>query len=275
MAARLLCIIAGQRSGTTAVKNALEESGKFRNFSEIFHTEDNRDPHSFLDYARAGDLKIEDITTSEKVAALSRRYIDYLAANAEGRIPLIDVKHNQWGVLRAFWGYFHATPPFLTALKAKGAGFLFISRRNLTDQILSEEIAHAAGKWHNLTADDRPDSFAVDIAKIEWRARRILHAEHLLYDAVADDPNVIFAEYEELFFSGGICPRVTTRLEAMFGLPLGKASTQAIVKNEADKRAIVSNYAQADAAVQRLVHRMGRPALGGAPALKPFLSAPR
>ena len=61
-----LCIVAGQRAGTTALQGALGSTGKFFNFSEIFHTEPPNMRGTFLEFCQARDIRVADMATEAK-----------------------------------------------------------------------------------------------------------------------------------------------------------------------------------------------------------------
>jgi hypothetical protein len=240
----------------------LEESGAFANFSEVFHTAPYRNARSFVNFAAERCVQVADMATSEQAAAVADAYLAWLADAAGARIPLIDVKHDQWNALRPFWGYPSDAPFFLDHLKRRGATFLAITRRDLAGQVMSEAIARACEKWHELTPAEAPPPFAMNVDAARDRARRILEAEALLAESLGEYPNVIFAPYETLFYGDAVAPWLANALEAAFETPLPAPPKVRLKKNAVEKAAVVANAHEVTEAVEALVEAYGRPLAG-------------
>jgi LPS sulfotransferase NodH len=254
---KLLCIVAGQRSGTTALRSALAATGRFQNFGELFHTEELAEG-SYLKFAQQRDLKVVDIATDAKARGIARDYVDYLFELAGPRLPMVDVKHNSWYALRPFWGYVHQIPFFMDVLIERGGHFLFIRRRDLVAQLLSEQIARAASKWHGLKAGDVKGPIEVDLAATRNQGRLILQAENLIWSTLKPRNCVVAIEYEELFVNGAVNPRLMGHLGRAFGVRLPQEIIPSISKNEGSLPELVRNYGEVKAEVDELVVRYGR-----------------
>lgn len=253
----VLCLIAGQRAGTTALRSALGATGKFFNHGEIFHTEDFK-PGAFLPFARERALQLADLATHELAEQVTSEYLAHLSSVAAAKTPLIDVKLNSWHVIRPFWAYIHQRPFFLDALIRRGTAFVFIRREDLVEQILSEQVARHASKWHNLAEGDLPSPISVDVSTVANQARLILSAENLLIGFLKGLDTVIGMSYEDLFVDGSVNPYLLGRLGETFGCDIPENVTPKIAKNEGDKRKMVANYSLAAEAIGAVVSKLGR-----------------
>ena len=255
----MLCVIAGQRSGTTAFDSALGATGKFFNFGEIFHTqEDGGRPAAFLSFIRDKGVSLEDLATYRTTEILVEEFLAHLASSANGRIPLIDVKLNSWNVIHPFWAYPLEKPFFLQSLQTRGAAFVFVIRRDLVGQVLSEEIARAVNKWHELQSDDVPAPITVDVRKVRRRAENILQSERFLFDHLTGYRSLITATYETLFEDGCVSARLTEQVARTLRTPpLGRVKV-GLQKNKGRKENLVSNFAEIQDAIDGLVAKCGR-----------------
>ena len=255
---RYLCIVAGQRAGTTALQSALASTKKFCNFKEVFHTETPESPGSFLQYARDKDLKVADMATYEQAIAVANQYLTHLRELAGTSLPLLDVKLNSWHIIKPFWSYVHERPLFMNALIKEGAIFLFIRRRDLLEQIVSEQIARSTGKWHGLENSDVAGQISVNCANISAQARLIVQAETFLLGCLAPSNRLLAIDYEDLYPQGEVNPNLLRALEARFHIELPETLSPPIKKNVPDKRRVVANYDDAANAVNDILKRFPR-----------------
>ena len=259
MGQKILCIVAGQRAGTTAFASILGSTGKFQNFGEIFHTHEIERPGRYFEFCRARKILIGDIRTTEQVCALCDSYLDHLRGLAGTKHVLIDVKFNSWNVLSPPWRYQSEEPFFLSYLKSKGAYFTLIRRRNVADQILSESIARAADSWHNLTEEKLPPGpVQLEIADVAKRAGLICLSENLFSDFLKSSDRCFQVDYEDLFVDDVLSQQAKNRLQELFGEKFVFGPTSPIRRNVVDKSAIVENYDEVIAAIADAVSRFRR-----------------
>ncbi|MFL7793298.1 MAG: hypothetical protein AB8I69_14245, partial [Anaerolineae bacterium] len=229
----ILCLIAGQRAGTTALRSALGATGAFFNHGEIFHTEDCK-PGAFLPFARERAIQVSDLATYERAQDVTEDYLAHLASVAGGKIPLIDVKLNSWHVLRPFWAYIHQQPFFLQALIRRRAAFVFLRREDLVEQVLSEQVARHASKWHNLTEGDLPNRITVDVLAVANQARLIVEGENFLIQFLRALDTFVAMSYEDLIVDGCVNSRLLGRLGDMYERDIPATVTPKIQKNQGD-----------------------------------------
>src|ERR1700722_2972585 len=154
MTQQIVCIVARQRSGTTALQANLAATGRLHNFGEIFQTEGVDKPGSFFGYCRSRQILFTDMFAPRFLPTLCAAYISHLRELAQGKHVLIDVKFNSWGVIRPAWRSLHEEPYFLQFLKKQDTLFVFIRREDLAEQIISTHIAKAHDQWQNLATDN-------------------------------------------------------------------------------------------------------------------------
>jgi LPS sulfotransferase NodH len=253
---RILCIVAGQRSGTTALQSALAGAGEFKNFREIFHTTD-LSSGSFLPYIEERQVSLSSLSINDNAQNLAHQYIDFLLDTSFPKAPLIDVKLNSWSILNPFWHYPHQVPLFMKALMEHGAYFLAIRRQNLADQIVSELIARHANKWHELTEGDVASAFSVNIDVVRNQARLIIESENFLFNILKSRGCVSHAYYENLFVGNNVNPEILGVINQEFEMHLENASPS-IKKSLIDKSAVVVNMEEARSAVDHVLKRISR-----------------
>jgi LPS sulfotransferase NodH len=253
-----LCIIAGQRAGTTALQSALGSTNKFFNFKEIFHTEAPIGPGVFLEYAAQRNLLVTDMATEEQARKVAIGYLAHLRSIANEQIPLMDVKLNSWHVIRPFWSYVHQVPFFMRVLLEEGAVFLFIRRRDVVGQVVSEQIARSAGKWHGLEEADIGAQIPVNWNQVANQARLILQGETFFSSCLNASGRLIAVDYEDLYPDGFVNPRLLQALRDRLDIELPMTLKPPIKKNAPNKARVVSNYEEASRAVNDLLKKFPR-----------------
>jgi len=253
-----LCIVAGQRAGTTALQGALGSTNRFYNFREIFHTETPIRAGTFLDFAGQRDLHVADMATEEQARKVALDYLAYLLGMAEQRVPLLDVKLNSWHVIKPFWSYVHQMPFFMRVLLDEGAVFLFIRRRDIVGQVVSEQIARSAGKWHGLEEDDIGAQITINWKHVANQARLIIQAETFFSNCLNASGRLIAVDYEDLYPGGFVNPRLLRALQEKLDVELPASLQPSIKKNIPDKKRVVSNYEEASKAINDVLKRFPR-----------------
>ena len=254
---RFLVITAGQRTGTTALGSTLGGTGAFRYFGEIFHDAPDREL-SFVDWMRTKQKLWVDMFSREGAENTAEEYFEYLSDAAGDALPLVDIKLNSWMTFHPGWTYPDQVPFLLDFLYRHGAVFLFLRRKNLTSQILSEFVARHLGKWHDVTDKDTSNvRFTVPVDEIEERATNIIAAEKLVATSLAGARSVLSLCYEDLYQGGKISSDVTTFLNREFGLSLADLQPH-MSKNAGDPSALVANYDAVVAAVREIERKTNR-----------------
>ena len=253
-----LCIVAGQRAGTTALQDALGSTGKFLNFSEIFHTEPPNMRGTFLEFCANRDIRVADMATETQTQKIALEYLTHLRNLANPKVPLLDIKLNSWHVIKPFWSYVHQTPFFMNVLMKNDSLFLFIRRRNIVDQILSEHIARSAEKWHGLEDGDIDGQLQINPALVAGQARLILQSELFLSGCLRSSNRLVAIDYEDLYQGGLVNPRLLRALQSKLGVDLPSELKPSIQRNAPDKRQIVANYDEVSQAITAVLKRFPR-----------------
>lgn len=258
MEQRIICIVAGQRAGTTALQQAIRFSRAAANYGEIFQIRPdgaNEARRSFHAFAQSNGIALADTLRAEGADTVARKYIAWLKAGAEPRHVLIDVKLNSWFALNPVWQYPHEEPFFLTRLKRERAVFVVLWRQSLADQILSLFISRELGIWHNLTAERVGNrKLTAPIAKLERLASLVCRSEADMREHLQDYADKIVISYEELYRDGALGDAFKASFHALTGIALS-ATPLRIRPNDVDKRGIVTNYDEAAAAIDSVAAR--------------------
>jgi Stf0 sulphotransferase len=252
---RIACVLGNPRSGTTALRSALHNTGLFVDYGEIFHTVRSLTRKPFLDFLEAWPRPISGMIFPEEGAALSKAYLDDLQATDADSVPLIDIKHNSWGFLRPAWRYPHEEPLFLSILKARNANLIFLRRRSLTDQIISYYLATQTAKWHSSASrTDIPrniEDIPIDLQFAKFQALLFCRAECLMMSFISSYQNKIVLEYDDLFTENVVSPGA---LRAISGLVSFKVPTAqpSLERNKIEKRRVIVNYEDVHAVVEAI-----------------------
>lgn len=251
MQQEIFCIVAGQRSGTTALRSLLSGTGRFADLGEIFDTSTMAQPELFFGYCRRQKIGIADILSGPDAERLCKDYVGMLRGLSVGKHLLIDVKFNSWGEMRMPWTFLHQEPFFLSQLKWRGAKFVFVWRKDIVAQVLSDRVSEKLGKWHNITPADAVAPFALDVDRIRRRAELLCQSERYFFRNMRNTKNVAVLCYETLFDEKGfLAPAARTKLASLAGEPLVFAEEPLYRRNDIDKRALVTNYDEIAAAIR-------------------------
>jgi LPS sulfotransferase NodH len=258
MKQQIVCVVARQRSGTTALRANLTATGRLHNFGEIFHTDNLDKPGSFLGYCANHRILLSDACAPRALAELCAAYLAHLREIAQDKHVLIDVKFNSWGVVRPAWRYLHEEPYFLHFLKKQDALFLFIRREDIAAQIVSSHIAKAHDQWQNLEAGDAVAMADVNVKKAKREARLIRQSETFLWSGLKNYGRRILFTYEQLFVDGNLANAAKEEITMALGEALDFPLESPIRKGEIDKATGVKNYAEASRAIAQAAEKVAR-----------------
>jgi hypothetical protein len=228
-------------------------TGDFRYFGEVFHDAPDRDL-SFVDWMRQKQKLWVDTFSWEGAESTAEEYFEFLSADAGSASPLIDIKLNSWMTFHPGWYYPGQKPFLMDFLQRRGGVFLFLRRKDLASQILSEFVARQVGKWHSLTDEDASGlRFEVPLDEVRSRAANIIAAEKLVATSLGGTRKALSIWYEDLYQDGQIASNVVSFLNNEFGLSLTNLRPE-ITKNAGDKSVLVENFA----AVASAIHEVER-----------------
>jgi LPS sulfotransferase NodH len=243
--APIVCVLSNARSGSTALRRALAVGGGLKDFGEVFHDDRTLTSLPFLDFLERWRSPLMAVLDWSECSEISRAYVQQLRFASYGQQPLIDIKHNAWGLLRPLWQFPHDEPVFLSALKDRRSVFILLKRRNLADQVISYVIAMKTHVWHaRLTTSDVPDSLAGK--RLEPRlARRLCElftdAEALTEKFLSGYARHLTLTYEDIFSDGVLSDDAAHRLSVAIGIVIRPVAIS-LQQNTINKRDIVSNY---------------------------------
>jgi len=221
----------------------MSETGKFADLGEIFDTAIIDEPHSFFGYCRRNNVQFSDVLSGPDAESLSKKYISLLRELAAGRHVLFDIKFNSWGEIRMPWTFMHQEPFFLRQLKWTRAKIIFIWRRDLVSQILSDRISDAIGKWHNLGPEDASKPFRLDAAKLAERARLMCLSEKYFFENLRPYSDARMLSYEQLFDSAGrLTKAATSAITDLMGETMAFPESGLYRRSLIEKNKVVQNY---------------------------------
>lgn len=258
MKQQIVCIVARQRSGTTALQANLAATGRLHNFGEIFHTDRVDKPGSFFGYCASQRILLSDAFAPRYLPELCTSYVAHLRDLAGQKHVLIDVKFNSWGVIRPAWRYLHEEPYFLQFLKKQEALFIFIRREDVAEQIVSSHVAKAHDQWQNLEAEDAVTMSDVNIGKAVREARLICQSEALLWGRLKKYGHRVHFTYEDLYVEGNLAATAKEAIARELGEDLQFPETSPIRKSEIDKAANIKNYDVAREAIRQASEKASR-----------------
>lgn len=260
MSQQVICVVARQRSGTTALRNILTGSGRMYDFGEIFQTNSQGGKGSFFGFCRNKEILLSDAATGPEVAELCANYLDHLRKVAGDKHVLIDVKYNSWNAVRPVWHYIHEEPYFLAFLKKMGALFIFLQRLDVADQIVSSAIAETNDKWHNLSLDASAiRQIDVDINMARREARLMCQSEVFLWGLLKRYEKRLPFVYETLYVDGLLTKAAQLAISQALGEDLVYGAAPTIRKNEVDKALAIRNYEDVRKAVAEEIAGVRRP----------------
>lgn len=259
---KIVCVVAAQRAGTTALQGILARSGAMRNFGEIFQDPmDAVSPSatagsSFFAFARLHDIRLADSMKKKIADEIAERYIASLREAAKDKHVLVDIKLNSWMALSPAWVYAQDEPFFMQHLKRHGATFIFVWRANLVEQVLSMAISRKLGIWHNIDAEKVDGrTFKATIKKIQKDAKLICLGEAAMHEHLADYDNKIEIAYEDLFRDGKLSDSFVSAFRTLTGIAVSTDSPTGIRRNSVDKSRIVTNYSRAASTIDEVQAR--------------------
>lgn len=262
MVQQILCIVAGQRSGTTSFRSLVSGTGRFADLGEIFDTATIGQPESFFGYCRERKLLLTDVLSGPAAERLCKDYLEVLREKAGSQHLLFDVKFNSWGIIRMPWTYMHQEPYFLAFLKYRRARLVFIWRQDIVAQILSDRISASLGKWHNLKAGDAKEPVNLDIAEIRERTKLMCLSEGYFHENLKAYPHTLMLCYEKLFNADGTLSQETRKkicgaMKEDYVFP----ESSLYRRNEIEKSRVVANYAEAVSAAEEMAATYRTPVL--------------
>jgi hypothetical protein len=212
-----------------------------------------------VDFAREENLSFVELSSRANLQQIMSRFHAWLKRKAGDRHVLIDIKHNSWFTLPDPWRHISEEPSLFRFLKEQNAIFVFITRENLADQVMSLLIAAKLGIWHNLDSGKvAGKTFGLPIKAACNEAIKIRRGEAFVLQLLESYPRKIVTGYETLFSDGKLSDRFKAELCALGDFKIGAATAGDIEVSTADKREIVTNYDEVVQAVRQVDDRFRR-----------------
>lgn len=256
---KLIVLVALQRSGTTAFCEALGRHDEVTSFGEVFHSARSRqdtplyknlrlvDGANFFDFREKlfSQFPMLSYPSPENVEAVLDAFLDHLSAMSKGW-TLIDIKYNSWHHFETAWAMPARPPHMLKMLRARGAIFVHIKRRDLLARYASEMIANSRQLFHAekdtelspISIDLPPDRVSASIRE----ARAMIQQ----FDAwLAPVEARLDINYEDLLVDNAVSHKVIEWLSSATGLNFDQTPwpvpLKKVVQSPSD---LISNWAQ-------------------------------
>ncbi len=216
-----------------------------KDFGEIFHDDRTLTSLPFLDFLERWRSPLLAVLDWSECWEVSRAYVRQLRFASYGQRPLIDIKHNAWGVLRPLWQFPHDEPVFMSALKDERSIFIQLKRENLADQVVSYVIAMNTRIWHaQVTASEVPDTITgkrLDPALGRRLCELFVRAEVLTESFLSPYPRRLTLTYEQIFSDDMLSAEAARRVSTAIGLEVRPAALS-LRRNTVPNRTVISNY---------------------------------
>lgn len=242
MAKPMLLIIANQRSGTTALRNALAKTNLFFDCKEIFHTELEENSFSFLNYSLQNNLTAFDIAVPRKNIQLFNDYLNYLKKCAGNKIPLVDIKYNSLRALDGFWGYRNDAPLVLNEVIKNELPLIWIKRRKKIDLVLSENLARATNKWHDLVVQNSENPRELGLKEVETQLISIKQTEKYLEKRLSKYLYKLEVYYEDLFINNQLSVEIVSWINQIKQTNIQEKIATSHKKTVVNYENVFSNY---------------------------------
>lgn len=236
-------ILAFQRSGTTALRNILENSGKFYNFGEIFapiRTKQEHGVYNFFEKSVKSDLT-HIYPSFENRVRFFDLYFESLQEKAEstGKFPLIDVKYDVLYNMHTYFQGVDIEPFFLKFCKMRKVKIVHLVRDNSFEIALSLAIARKNKQYHfkehqaqasdiTLEKEDVARFFKDHINQVSMAENYLKNHSHLALT------------YEKSFENSRLTKNSIQSLSNYLNLDLNKAESNFVKKSKSNKD-LISN----------------------------------
>ncbi|HEX4080351.1 MAG TPA: hypothetical protein VHX61_15935 [Rhizomicrobium sp.] len=253
MRQKIVCILAAQRAGTTALQTAMSSTGDLVNYGEIFQmlpSGGGPKRRLFWSFVRDQNVAFTDVISVRGAARVAAEYLEWLRQGAAPAHVLIDVKFNALSALSPLPRFLGEEPFFLRVMKRENVIILFIWRKDLGEQVLSTYISRKLGLWHNITPQKMGNlKFSAPVERLSRLATLICTTENAIGRYLSGYQNCLILSYEELFADGVIAGDALYRIRSITGIDIGSGMLGRMRPNTIDKREVILNYDEAAAAI--------------------------
>jgi hypothetical protein len=256
-----LIISGAERTGTTAIRDALEASGHFWNHGEVFNFAN--DPRyvtqtGFLRFIEQLSFSAQNWRTETEASALLESYFLYLSNRSKALHPVLDVKLNSWMSLVPQPRYPSQIPFLLETIIKEKYPVILCYRRNVANQVVSLMVSKHFDRWHNVKMSDLRGSITLDIEHATNIARQIILSEKLVASALSQYQNMCVVVHEEHKIDFGNRGPLSRFLLRNYRVKLDNADKRKIHLSEYDKAKVIKNYVAVRSAINRTVGRLRR-----------------
>jgi LPS sulfotransferase NodH len=256
---KLIIVVALQRSGTTAFCEALGKHEAITSFGEVFHSaRSSEDTPLYENLHLVSDANFFDFReklfhryptlsypSPENVETTLDAFLDHLASMSKGW-SLIDIKYNSWHHFETAWATPTRPPHLLKLLRARGATFIHIKRRDLLARYASEMIANKREIFH-VKINVEPAHVLIDLSD-DQVAANIREARSLIRqfeDWLAPNEVQITVDYENLLVNNTVSYDVIEWLRSATGLDFGAAPWPVHLKKVVESpMSLIRNWAE-------------------------------
>ncbi|WP_374764528.1 hypothetical protein [Yunchengibacter salinarum] len=198
-----LFLIGRQRSGTSALREAIKHHGPFRCDGETLNSkvcDKALNFYCFLDRQSSGAVARPHQRMDQFSAFLRHVYDDVLPRDHD---LLVDLKYDQSNGLDANWNLPDRPPRIIARLVAENWPVIHLVRRNKLAQIVSFEKARKTDQWALRTGKARADARVwLNPDTLIYRIETEMARNQAFADFLANHDRIVTLTYEDLFLPG-------------------------------------------------------------------------
>lgn len=239
---------AQQRSGTTVLQRAFEETGIFKNYREIFHdlSTDNPDNHfAFFNFKRHLISNQIDycFPSEENQNNIFNAYFNQFENQTQQPYNIVDIKYNSWHHLNPVWHSAQEIPALLRWIKLRKIPIIHIVRENLLHQFISHRIANSTGKWHYDKSEiiNKENTFYINPDNCLRRMRIVNRDVTNFKKWLASYPFNYLIKYEDLISNNSFTKKINDIVSTITKGQINKLGDPPLKKGTRDPFKLIKN----------------------------------
>ncbi|MEZ5734943.1 MAG: hypothetical protein R3E09_03910 [Novosphingobium sp.] len=215
-ATKLICIISGQRSGSTALRRALCHSYNMTDLGEILHDDELENYWNFFSYCARRRIGLNELIRFDRAGRIIEDYLNSIIGSIPSEYAVLDIKFNCWNNTPSPWAYFDDEPLLLELLKDADCEFIFLTRSDKAAQSVSHQLSLVTLMWGRIE-HDAVEPLELDVDEVVSRAISTVASERRFEKLLQHYPRKIDLKYEEMFLSdGAFSPISAARIQEFF-----------------------------------------------------------
>ncbi|WP_188751115.1 hypothetical protein [Marinobacterium zhoushanense] len=261
MSSQPIILCANQRSGTTALGQALESQKRVTSFAEIFMTSEyhvTEIPSNYFYWMSKYRKKNIGFYRRGEVTRYIGEYFDYLSKLSGTDYFLVDIKYDQWSYVVGESNNIFYPPVLLSYFINRGYPIVHLIRDNLFEQYLSIKYANAVGESHYRKgeySDSKTDiGLYVDVEECNYFIGALSKNVNLFKEFLKGYNQSVELHYDECFLNNCVTNYAKEKLSSVIPdsewmtkveTPLVKTPVD-IMKKISNSKEVVSYFSNSD-----------------------------